>query len=104
MPTRSLGAGACGLRIVAGGGEFAPIGEGDQRRKIDSLVAEPGDKILKPRAAFCKRLFAQIVIAIGEPVYVPRVTDPAALEKLQVAMGQRLHELFGSARAALKSG
>ena len=47
--------------------------------------------------------FARIVIAIGEPVYVPRVTDPAAFESLQVEMAQRLQELFAAARAALEA-
>jgi len=47
--------------------------------------------------------FSRIVIAIGEPVYVPRVTDPAALEKLQAAMELRLHALFVTAAAALRA-
>jgi lysophospholipid acyltransferase (LPLAT)-like uncharacterized protein len=45
--------------------------------------------------------FSRIVIAIGAPVYVPRVTDPAALERLQTEMAQRLKQLFDQARASL---
>lgn len=45
--------------------------------------------------------FARIVIAIGEPCYVPRVTDAAALERLQEEMQGRLRALFAAARAAL---
>ncbi|MBV9345844.1 MAG: lysophospholipid acyltransferase family protein [Gammaproteobacteria bacterium] len=45
--------------------------------------------------------FARIVIAIGEPYYVPRVTDPALLERLQGELAARLHALYRQARAAL---
>jgi lysophospholipid acyltransferase (LPLAT)-like uncharacterized protein len=45
--------------------------------------------------------FARIVIALGEPVYVPRVTDAATLERLQAEMEARLKALFATARAAL---
>jgi lysophospholipid acyltransferase (LPLAT)-like uncharacterized protein len=45
--------------------------------------------------------FSRIVIAIGAPVYVPRVTDPAALERMQLEMAQRLKLLFEQARAGL---
>jgi lysophospholipid acyltransferase (LPLAT)-like uncharacterized protein len=45
--------------------------------------------------------FARIVIALGEPVYVPRVTDAATLERLQGEMEARLKALFATARAAL---
>lgn len=44
---------------------------------------------------------SRIVIAVGEPYYVPRVTDPALLERLQDELAGRLHELFRQARAAL---
>jgi len=45
--------------------------------------------------------FARIVVAVGEPVYVPRTLNAAALAALQVEMEQRLHALFRSARDAL---
>ena len=45
---------------------------------------------------------ARIAIAIGEPVYVPRVTDAATLERLQGEMEQRLKSVYGQARAALQ--
>jgi hypothetical protein len=45
--------------------------------------------------------FARVVIAIGEPVYVRKGLDAAALEALQGEMEQRLSELFESARRAL---
>jgi lysophospholipid acyltransferase (LPLAT)-like uncharacterized protein len=54
------------------------------------------DKFVVPKP------FARIVIAIGEPVYVPRVMDAAALEALQAQMAQRLHALFQQARASLR--
>ena len=44
---------------------------------------------------------ARIVIAIGEPVFVPKGIDAAALERLQADMEQRLTALFASAKAAL---
>jgi hypothetical protein len=47
--------------------------------------------------------FARIVIALGEPVYAPRVTDAAALVALQAEMERRLRTVFTSARAALRS-
>ena len=47
--------------------------------------------------------FARIVIALGEPVYAPRVSDAAALEQLQADMEARLKALFETARAALRS-
>jgi lysophospholipid acyltransferase (LPLAT)-like uncharacterized protein len=43
--------------------------------------------------------FARIVIAIGAPHYVPRVTDAAGLEKLQADMEAELHELYRTAAA-----
>ncbi|HTT43888.1 MAG TPA: lysophospholipid acyltransferase family protein [Steroidobacteraceae bacterium] len=54
------------------------------------------DKFVVPKP------FARIVIAIGEPVYVPRVTDAAGLEQLQQQMARCLHGLFRQARAALE--
>jgi len=45
--------------------------------------------------------FARIVVAVGEPVYVPRTLDAAALGALQGEMEQRLHALFRCAREAL---
>jgi lysophospholipid acyltransferase (LPLAT)-like uncharacterized protein len=44
---------------------------------------------------------ARVVIAIGEPVYVPKGLDAAALERLQADMEHRLTALFESARSAL---
>ena len=46
--------------------------------------------------------FARIAIAIGEPQYVPRVTDAAALEKLQADMEGRLKKLYQLASAGLR--
>ncbi len=46
---------------------------------------------------------ARVVIAIGEPVYVAKGLDAAALEALQADMEQRLASLFDSAQAALNS-
>jgi lysophospholipid acyltransferase (LPLAT)-like uncharacterized protein len=45
--------------------------------------------------------FARIALAIGPPVYVPRVIGPAGLEGLQQQMEQELKRLYGVARAAL---
>ena len=45
--------------------------------------------------------FSRIVIAIGPPCYVPRVTDSAALARLQQQMEEELKRLYGVARAAL---
>jgi len=45
--------------------------------------------------------FSRIVIAIGPPRYVPRVTDAAGLGQLQAQMEAELKRLFGVARAAL---
>jgi hypothetical protein len=47
--------------------------------------------------------FARIVIAIGAPRYVPRVTDAQALERLQGEMEEELRRLFAVARAALEA-
>lgn len=47
------------------------------------------------------KLGARVVIAIGEPVYVPKGLDAAALEQLQSDMEGRMKELFEAAQAAL---
>jgi lysophospholipid acyltransferase (LPLAT)-like uncharacterized protein len=47
--------------------------------------------------------FSRIVIAVGAPYYVPRVTDPATLARLQGEMEQELRRLYGVARAALRA-
>jgi lysophospholipid acyltransferase (LPLAT)-like uncharacterized protein len=44
---------------------------------------------------------ARIVIAVGEPVYVAKGLDAAALESLQADMEQRLIALFDSAKSAI---
>jgi lysophospholipid acyltransferase (LPLAT)-like uncharacterized protein len=44
---------------------------------------------------------SRIVIAIGEPVYVPKALDSAALSRLQLEMEQRLRALFEVAERAL---
>jgi lysophospholipid acyltransferase (LPLAT)-like uncharacterized protein len=43
----------------------------------------------------------RVVIAVGEPVYIPKGLDAAALERAQLDMEQRLHALFDEARRAL---
>lgn len=45
--------------------------------------------------------FARIVVAIGEPCYVPKGTDAQALERLQGEMEARLRAVFEAARLAL---
>ncbi len=45
--------------------------------------------------------FARIVIAIGEPVYIPKGLDAAALAAMQLTMEQKLKALFETARNAL---
>lgn len=47
---------------------------------------------------------ARIVIAVGEPVYVAKGLNSAALEKLQADMEQRLTGLFETAKSALVRG
>ena len=44
--------------------------------------------------------FARIVIAVGEPVYIPKGTDAAALERWAGEMERRLKALFEAAKAA----
>ena len=46
--------------------------------------------------------FARIVIAIGPPCYVPRITDAATLERLQGEMEEELKRLYGVARDSLR--
>lgn len=46
--------------------------------------------------------FSRVVIAIGAPYYVPRVTDAAAIERLQLEMEADLKKLYETASAALK--
>ena len=48
------------------------------------------------------KIGARVVIAVGEPVYIAKGLDAAALERLQVDMEQRLRQLFETARSALK--
>jgi lysophospholipid acyltransferase (LPLAT)-like uncharacterized protein len=43
--------------------------------------------------------FARIVIAVGEPVYIPKGTDAAALQRWQGQMEQRLKGLFETAKS-----
>jgi lysophospholipid acyltransferase (LPLAT)-like uncharacterized protein len=45
--------------------------------------------------------FSRVVIAIGPPCYVPRVTDAAAIERLQTRLTNELKRLYGVARASL---
>jgi len=47
--------------------------------------------------------FSRIAIAVGPPVYVPRVIDRQALAQLQTQMEGELKRLFGVARAALEA-
>ena len=44
---------------------------------------------------------SKMVIAIGEPVYVPKGLDAAGLESLQLDMERRLHSAFEAAKLAL---
>jgi len=46
--------------------------------------------------------FSRVVIAIGEPHYVPRVTDSAGLERLQADMEAELKKLYQTASDALR--
>jgi hypothetical protein len=47
--------------------------------------------------------FCRAVIAVGEPVYVPKGIDAEGLSKLQLKMEESLKSLFESARKALTS-
>jgi hypothetical protein len=46
--------------------------------------------------------FSRIVIAVGPPRYVSRVTDSASLERMQGELKSELKRLYGVARASLK--
>jgi lysophospholipid acyltransferase (LPLAT)-like uncharacterized protein len=46
--------------------------------------------------------FSRIVIAVGPPRYVPRVTDSAAIARLQGELKGELKRLFGLARDSLR--
>jgi lysophospholipid acyltransferase (LPLAT)-like uncharacterized protein len=48
------------------------------------------------------RPLARIVIAVGEPVYVPKGLDAAGLERLQQDMERRLRAVFEQALSALR--
>ena len=48
------------------------------------------------------RPLSRIVIAVGEPVYVPKGLNAAGLERLQLDMEQRLQSVFIQAKAALE--
>jgi len=45
--------------------------------------------------------FSRIAIAVGAPIEVPRVLDPAGMERLQGEVERALHDTFRAARAAL---
>jgi lysophospholipid acyltransferase (LPLAT)-like uncharacterized protein len=45
--------------------------------------------------------FSRIAIALGRPCYVPRVTDAAAIERLQGELKREMKRLYEAARAAL---
>jgi lysophospholipid acyltransferase (LPLAT)-like uncharacterized protein len=42
---------------------------------------------------------ARIVVAVGQPVYLEKRTDAAALGRWQVDMEQRLKQLFATAKS-----
>ncbi len=46
--------------------------------------------------------FSRVAIAVGEPVYVPKGLDAAALERLQLEMEGRLGTLFQQARRSIQ--
>jgi len=46
--------------------------------------------------------FSRVVIVVGAPVYVPRVTDASLLESLQLQMEGELRQLFRKARECLQ--
>jgi lysophospholipid acyltransferase (LPLAT)-like uncharacterized protein len=46
--------------------------------------------------------FSRVVIVIGPPCYVPRVTDAAAIERFQNELTNELKRLYGVARASLE--
>jgi lysophospholipid acyltransferase (LPLAT)-like uncharacterized protein len=46
--------------------------------------------------------FSRIAIAVGEPCYVPRVTDAAAIEKTQRELTEEMKRLYDLAKASLR--
>jgi lysophospholipid acyltransferase (LPLAT)-like uncharacterized protein len=77
------------------------------------LLAQLSQRPIIPLSYFASRVWkiswdrfvipkpgARIVIAIGEPVYVAKGLDAAALQRLQADMEQRLTRLFETAKAA----
>lgn len=47
--------------------------------------------------------FSRVVIAVGEPIQVPKVMKPQEVEALQVKLGETLKQLFVQAHDALRS-
>jgi lysophospholipid acyltransferase (LPLAT)-like uncharacterized protein len=66
-----------------------------------SYAASRAWKIKWDRFVIPKPL-SRIVIAVGEPVYVPKGLDAAGLERLQRDMEQRLRATFEAAQTALR--
>jgi len=77
------------------------------------MLAQLSQRPIVPMAYFASRAWhagwdgfvipqpgARIVIAVGEPVYIAKGTDAAALEGWQRDMEQRLKRLFETAKAA----
>ncbi len=77
------------------------------------MLAQLSQRPIIPMAYFASRAWhvgwdgfvipqpgSRIVVAVGEPVYVAKGTGPAALERLQIDMQQRLKQLFQTAKAA----
>ena len=60
-------------------------------------VLKTWDRFVIPRP------FCRVVIAVGEPVSVPRRLDPVATEQIQQRMERVLEALFQQARAALRT-
>jgi hypothetical protein len=48
--------------------------------------------------------FSRIVMAVGEPRYVPRSIDDTAIAALQVQMAAELHQTFLAAKTAFSNG
>jgi hypothetical protein len=57
-----------------------------------ALVLRTWDRFVVPRP------FSRVVVAVGEPVEVPRDIDDAALERLQREMERRMQALYEKAR------
>ena len=67
-------------------------------------IAFAADRVFKFRAwdRFILPLpFARVVLAVGEPVQVPRVLGPAEMQHMQVEMADKLKTLFLAAQAEL---